>query len=195
MHPLKLHPDFQSASVSQIDVDVTRNTNALGLRYIVTGNIGAILIPARASPARTDGLWRHTCFELFVRRAPSPNHLPKGEGKIPGVFPPPTSGQGAGPYFEFNFSPSSQWAAYSFTDYREGMASLESAPPRIETHARNARFALAVTLDLKSLGSAALTVGLSAVIEETSGAKSYWALRHPAGKADFHHSDCFALVV
>ena len=36
-------------------------------------------------------------------------------------------------------------------------------------------------------------LGLSAVIEETSGRKSYWALAHPPGKADFHHSDCFAL--
>jgi hypothetical protein len=31
------------------------------------------------------------------------------------------------------------------------------------------------------------------VIEETNGNKSYWALAHPPGKADFHHADCFAL--
>jgi hypothetical protein len=31
------------------------------------------------------------------------------------------------------------------------------------------------------------------VIEDTSGHKSYWALAHPPGKADFHHSDSFAL--
>jgi hypothetical protein len=36
-------------------------------------------------------------------------------------------------------------------------------------------------------------IGLAAVIEETSGHKSYWALAHPQGKADFHHSECFAL--
>jgi hypothetical protein len=36
-------------------------------------------------------------------------------------------------------------------------------------------------------------IGLAAVIEETSGRKSYWALAHPLGKADFHHSDSFAL--
>jgi len=35
-------------------------------------------------------------------------------------------------------------------------------------------------------------LGLSAVIEEKSGRKSYWALAHPPGEADFHHSDCFA---
>jgi hypothetical protein len=35
-------------------------------------------------------------------------------------------------------------------------------------------------------------LGLSAVIEDSSGAKSYWALAHPPGKPDFHHPDCFA---
>jgi len=38
-------------------------------------------------------------------------------------------------------------------------------------------------------------IGLSAVIEETDGTKSYWALRHPPGKPDFHHPDCFALTL
>jgi hypothetical protein len=36
-------------------------------------------------------------------------------------------------------------------------------------------------------------LALSAVIEETNGRISYWALAHPFGQPDFHHSDCFAL--
>jgi hypothetical protein len=35
-------------------------------------------------------------------------------------------------------------------------------------------------------------LGLSALIEDASGRKSYWALAHPPGKPDFHHADCFA---
>jgi hypothetical protein len=35
-------------------------------------------------------------------------------------------------------------------------------------------------------------LGLSAVIEEHNGRKSYWALAHRPGKPDFHHSDCFS---
>ena len=38
-------------------------------------------------------------------------------------------------------------------------------------------------------------IALSAVIEETDGTKSYWALRHPPGAPDFHHPDCFALTL
>jgi hypothetical protein len=30
------------------------------------------------------------------------------------------------------------------------------------------------------------------VIEDMTGEFSYWALAHPPGKPDFHHSDCFA---
>ena len=41
-------------------------------------------------------------------------------------------------------------------------------------------------------GDAPWRLGLSAVIEETTGRKSFWALAHPPGKADFHHPDCFA---
>ena len=35
-------------------------------------------------------------------------------------------------------------------------------------------------------------LGLSAVLEEKDGTKSYWALAHPPGAPDFHHPDCFA---
>ena len=38
-----------------------------------------------------------------------------------------------------------------------------------------------------------LKLALSAVIEESAGRVSYWALRHPEGKPDFHHPACFAL--
>ena len=46
---------------------------------------------------------------------------------------------------------------------------------------------------LPDLPPAALKLGLSAVIEEIDGTKSYWALAHAPGPPDFHHPDCFAL--
>jgi hypothetical protein len=38
-----------------------------------------------------------------------------------------------------------------------------------------------------------LAVGLAVIIDEGSGAFSYWALRHAPGKPDFHHIEAFAL--
>jgi hypothetical protein len=35
-------------------------------------------------------------------------------------------------------------------------------------------------------------LGLSAVLEEKDGTKSYWALAHPGEKPDFHDAGCFA---
>jgi hypothetical protein len=38
-----------------------------------------------------------------------------------------------------------------------------------------------------------LRVALASVIEDGGGTLSYWALKHPPGKADFHHAHGFAL--
>jgi hypothetical protein len=38
-----------------------------------------------------------------------------------------------------------------------------------------------------------LRLVLSAVLEDTDGVLSYWALQHPPGRPDFHHPDAFAV--
>jgi hypothetical protein len=68
--------------------------------------------------------------------------------------------------------------------------------PQITVRSSPERYVLQASLNLGqvlfSRGST-LRVGLSAVIEEINGHRSYWALAHPPGNADFHHSNCFAL--
>ncbi len=158
--------------MTRIEVDIAREGAAtLVLHYIVTGQIADLLLPPLAAPARTDELWRHTCFEVFVRASPGTA------------------------YYEFNFAPSTQWAAYRFDGYRSGMrAAADIGAPRVEVKTTPECYALQASLDLaRSPRDGRWGLGLSAVIEETSGRKSYWALAHPPGKADFHHADCFAL--
>lgn len=172
---LALHPDSRCAAVTRIDVEAARpRPGHLVLRYTVMGETAALRLPQSASPTRADELWRHTCFEAFLR---------------------PPSGEA---YYEFNFAPSTQWAAYAFTAYRSGMrVTDEVGPPFIETQPDADVYLLQASLDLERLTQVAKNavwrLGLSAVIEEESGALSYWALRNPPGRADFHHSDCFAL--
>jgi hypothetical protein len=164
---LKRHPDTPCDAVTGIAVDIAYTLRGdLRLAYRVTGDIAALRLPPPAIAARTDNLWQHACFEAFIRSA--------------------SDGTG---YHEFNFSPSTQWAAYRFDAYRAGMAPVDLLP-RIETHATSTVFELRAVL---ALPSSASRLALSAVIEETSGRKSYWALTHPPGKPDFHHPDCFAL--
>ena len=72
----------------------------------------------------------------------------------------------------------------------------EISAPQIAVQSSRERYTLQASLELDQLlfpRDAILRLGLSAVIEEHSGNRSYWALAHPTGKADFHHSDCFTM--
>jgi len=166
---LLLHSTSQSSA--RIDVEVARAAGRLSLRYVVSGRIADLRLPPRAMSARTDELWKNTCFEAFVRAG--------------------------GPYGEFNFAPSTQWAAYRFDSYRSGMQPLDIPSPDIAVRTTGDQLALDVSLELGGLAdlpAAALWhLNLSAVLEDTSGMRSYWALAHPPGAPDFHHRDCFAL--
>lgn len=143
------------------------NRRRLWVEYSVVPADDLLLPPAKL-PERADDLWKTTCFELFVR---------------------PSGSDG---YFELNFSPSFQWAAYEFTGYRQGRRAMEILDPGIWLSQPEGWFFLAVE-GLPDFPAAALKIGLSAVIEEKDGTKSYWALMHPPGEPDFHHPDCFLL--
>lgn len=167
---LKPHPDTPSEAVGRLRVDVERSEGGrLSLRYLLGGWRERLLLPAKTASVRADELWKHTCFEAFVR------------------------GAGSEAYYEFNFAPSTQWAAYRFERYREGMSIADDVvPPTTEVISRPSNFELATAVTLAH-APGPWRVALSAVIEEADGAKSYWALKHPAGKPDFHHADSFAL--
>jgi hypothetical protein len=171
---LLLHPDSRSVAVTSIGVEIAcPRANRLELSYIVSGQINGVRMPPNTTSARTDGLWRHTCFEAFVR-------APAGTE-----------------YYELNFSPSGQWAAYQFSSYRNGrhvVGNISEIP--IVLRSSLDRCVLQASLDPDRLTGLprnhAWHLGLSAVIEDTNGSLSYWALVHPPGKPDFHHADCFA---
>ena len=174
-HILHPHPSSASAAVAEIAVEVTRSAfGRLTLRYAVRGTLEGLRLPPPTRPTRTDKLWQETCFEAFVRAPQS------------------------SAYYELNFSPSTAWAAYRFSGYRRDMAvAQEIGDPEIAVRSGNGFLELSASLDLGGVstlsGDTDWSLGLSAVIEETDGAKSYWALAHPPGDPDFHHSDCFVI--
>lgn len=144
----------------------------LFVRYSLECDTSMLMLPEPDQPSRADRLWETTCFELFIRR-------PDGDR-----------------YFEYNFSPSTQWALYRFSDYRKGMAEEMISRPRITCDYSESHFALNAEFDLPDgWREGPFTLGLAAVVEESDGTISYWALAHPPGEPDFHHGDCFALQV
>jgi hypothetical protein len=168
---LKCHPATPPLMADHVDVELrTSGKGRLFARYVIECDTSLLLLPEPFEPVRSDRLWETTCFELFIRRADSDR------------------------YFEYNFSPSTEWALYRFSGYRTGMAEEMIRRPRITCDYSESHFALNAEFDLPDgWQTGPYVIGLAAVVEEANGTKSYWALAHPPGKPDFHHKDCFAL--
>jgi hypothetical protein len=174
---LQPYPGSRPNAVSAIDLRVAHlRTGDLAVAYVVHGRMNDMRFPDGAAARRADELWSHTCFELFLRA------------------------RGAAAYYELNFAPSTEWAAYRFDGYRTGMEAVRDfAPPRIETEGDDLRYELRVSLNPDSLTdlprAGRWSAAASAVIEAMDGTLSYWAIAHSPGKPDFHHPDCFVLEI
>ena len=166
-------PRHGSVKSIQASVNVA-DANMLRITYRMNGDIDQLKIPGNSCSRRGDRLWEHTCFEAFIRGSGDPS------------------------YYEFNFSPSGEWAAYSFRSYRDGESIQdESCSPEIVVRRAADRIELDAVVRLKHLPGirpgSLVRIGLSAVIEARDGTFSYWSLKHPATKPDFHHPDSFVL--
>ena len=148
----------------------------LTVTYVLNGSIDRLRVPPASSPLRSDGLWKHTCFEAFVAVKPGST------------------------YYELNFSPSGEWAVYRFRGYRDGLPVENKNPaPRIAVRRQAKSLELNADVCLDQLPAVSergwLRLGLAAVIEDNEGGLSYWALRHAPGKPDFHDPNSFVLVI
>lgn len=171
------HPTAGNTPVRSLTVGVRRSSE-LDLSFRLDGAIGSLRVPPRlATPGRADGLWEHTCFEVFLRCDGSPA------------------------YSELNFSPSGEWTRYEFSSYRERAAPAGPAPEPAAPSMRWTASAdlLALDASIALAGTAAarapLRLALAAVVEARDGSRSYWAVRHPSGRPDFHHADGFAIAL
>ncbi len=167
------HPAHPSDGVESLGVTVARTGAGLQLRYDLHGDIERLAIPADEPGQRRDELWKHTCFELFVRDGTSERYL------------------------EFNVSPGGDWAAYAFKGYREDMQNFACEAPRIESVVSDAALTVSVALPSlpQAIASEPLQLGVTAVLEAKSGARSFWALDHIGEAPDFHRSETFTLTL
>jgi hypothetical protein len=170
LHP---HPESFTGEVRALTVSPRVQGGNLTLAFDLEADLSRLSIPREAAPQRGHELWKHTCFEAFVRVAGQPG------------------------YWEFNFAPSRAWAVYRFSARREGMTVVEEVrAPKIVLHRTATELALDGTIALRELSGAApqhLQLGAAAVLEDGNGRLAYWALRHPPGQPDFHHPENFAL--
>nr|WP_294168347.1 DOMON-like domain-containing protein [uncultured Sphingomonas sp.] len=169
---LQPHPTSRP-TVEKVEVLIWRDEGQFDLDVRLFGSPLRAKLPPWNEPQRRDQLWRTTCFEAFIR--------PQGDAS----------------YYELNLAPAGHWAAYRFDDYRSGMrnAAIDAQPdPDILFYdgiwVQEAAFDFRGEPELDP--SRPWQIGLSAVIEEEDGTKSYWALAHGHGPPDFHNPACFA---
>jgi hypothetical protein len=174
---LTAHPSTPNDDVRSLEVQLrTEEPDLLVFQYSLVADMSRVRLPLSDGSARADALWQHTCFEAFV-----------------------AAGDAVG-YHEFNFSPSLDWAIYRFRAYREGMSPAEiDRAPEISVRRGNDGLELTSVVSLGHLADLRdvhrLRIALAAVIEDDNGELSYWGLRHPHAKPDFHHPNGFALEV
>lgn len=176
LYQLICHPGLaRNIPELSISVELTANrTRGMLICYTLQGAINLLNIPTAQAATAADGLWQHTCFEAFV-----------------GV-------KGEESYREFNFSPSGQWAAYAFSAYRQRMAWLLKQAPHSQCILSEQQLILRAEIPAialpKHFTEQTLEIGLTAVIETNDAQLSYWALQHPAEKADFHQRAGFTII-
>lgn len=173
---LLYHPDTADESIKQLHIDAraTYSNDKLAIHYDLSGSLSQLQIPGLVKSAgEADELWRHTCFEAFIAVHEEPE------------------------YYEFNFSPSGQWAGYAFKEYRQRKDWYFNTPPAITCVRSEDRLSLLAVVAVNDLPPnpkyKCFRLGLTAVIETKNQQISYWALFHPAGKPDFHHRSSFTL--
>ncbi len=138
--------------------------------------LGKLAIPAAQPSEPTDGLWQHTCFEVFLGVPGEPQ------------------------YREYNFSPSGQWAVYAFNAWRERSEDFApAAAPEIHCTQDEGTLVLEAHVPAELLptvpAGSDLQVNLAAVIERKDGQLEYWTLRHVAAQPDFHARETFVLTL
>ena len=151
---------------------ISLTSGTLAVSYILKGPLTKLVIPGPADiPTRRENLWEETCFEFF---------LAAGDSKR---------------YWEFNLSPAGHWNIYRFNSYRKGMqaeTAFTSLPFMVQRRPDALHFSLGFDLTrIIPVSDHTVEAGIAAVLKPVRGNMIYWALTHPAAKADFHRRDSF----
>lgn len=158
-----------------LEAEIQSQGTELVLEYSLKDPEGLFEVPKTAASwtvseaTRRDGLWQATCFEAFLQ--PS----------------------GGSHYYEFNFALSPAWNVYLFAAYREPQPPQATEDFVLKSmHWEPAKKHLRVVLENKT-GAKKFNAGLTAILQEKSGAKHYYAVAHKGAKPDFHLTESFIL--
>lgn len=166
---LECHPRTPCAAVRAVETEIVVDAkDEIVVGYRIIGDLAGLRVPRIGTRLDPERLWEHTCCELFVA---------------------PTTRDD---YVEWNFSPTGQCTRFDFSSYRRReRASPILAPSSVRVDPGQLRLTARAPLGC-GIGDSA-RVSLTTVIEDATGRRSYWAMRHPLDQPDFHHREGFAL--
>ncbi|MBN2801686.1 MAG: hypothetical protein JXR91_01195 [Deltaproteobacteria bacterium] len=178
---IQLLPFSKTGTASEVTVEISKNSDLLTLLYTIKKF--QIEKPVTLSDfqisnnLRTDELWKHTCFEIFIGTEDSDE------------------------YWEFNFSTSGKWNCYHFDNYRKEMTQEPDTAllmfSAIQDN-QDALFNIKVKLP-KNLANKNKLLSSPAVIVESiqNGMRNfeYYASSHKNNKPDFHRKDARTVII
>ncbi len=155
-----------------LEAEIEARPEGLRLVYRLHGNLDALVWPVHSNGSRRDELWKRTCFEIFLK---------DGDQSI---------------YDEWNFSPSTDWAHYDFSDYRQKLSSNARImhlrrPLDWQKTAEMMTLTVEIPWPVHFLSTDFYYYSLTAVLEHRGGELSYWAMHHAGDRPDFHNARSF----
>ena len=175
-----MHPASRCEPVRSIEAAIARVAGSgLRLSWTVTGDIDRLRLPPAAPPVRADGLWQHSCFEVFLRA------------------------DDKDAYVEWNLAPSGAWACYRFERRRAGLRFervLGAQLSGIDLKKRNDILALlaiefqetdapAGFVTLRFSGGAAIRLNVECIEVELKDLGAAWSTRRMPRHADSDSSE------
>lgn len=166
-----------TGGIESVEAELRTRPSSWLLRYEVTGNLARLVVPAERGP---DPLWSRTCFELFMRSPETPW------------------------YWEWNFCPSGAWDLYALRATRQHEKPFHPGNGGVEgvhwqrVDERTACLYVKLSPPPSPLAETLwyapekLHLSPTVILKSSSGTNSYWALKHPADKPDFHRADLYA---
>ena len=136
----------------------------LTLEFTVTGEIKNYIFNEPCEQTRADGLWKQTCFELFIAH----NTIPA--------------------YYELNISSSTTWNFYRFSDYKTAMQEEKNlSEPFIHISKMQDRYRLSFEFYFyEKLIEKELIFNLAVILLDTKGVRYFYSINRKEENVDFH---------